>query len=419
MMDAITRCRNTALAILKPSARDLEYGLRLHEESLVVESYGLGLHAPVDAEQLRAAAEAGASALERQDLFEKMIMLGWLERAELRSEYQRAWETAGVNCIFLNAGEEHHDPRRLLKRFSRYIHLIDAMPDVLERISTANDIENISFSGKRGLCLTLNSVPLALEHFNVEEELGHIQTFSHLGARMMHLTYNRANLLGSGCAEAHDGGLTDFGAAVIHEMNRCGVIIDLAHSGWQTTLEAAKRSRYPVVVSHSAATAVHEHIRGKPDAVIRAVVEGGGTMGITNIPTFLGGNGNLKSMLDHIEHVVQKFGEDAVTIGMDAVYRSSQATASPAEIVSLLGRRRRWEDFWPAGQDVFEAEWNRAEQIDSMAWTNWPMITVGLVQRGFSDCTIRKILGENMLRVAREVWLSPGPSLSVYESSLL
>ncbi|MFV0415218.1 MAG: hypothetical protein ACK5NG_02505 [Chthoniobacterales bacterium] len=102
--DFIAETRELGRSILKPSQRDWEYGLSLHRESLVVESYSLGLHAPVQPEILNAALAEGASELEYQDLYEDEIMTGWASTPELREEYRAAWEASGVTCSFLNAG---------------------------------------------------------------------------------------------------------------------------------------------------------------------------------------------------------------------------------------------------------------------------------------------------------------------------
>ena len=95
-------------------------------------------------------------------------------------------------------------------------------------------------SGKHCLYFSGNGVPLTQQWNSVEDELRYIRIFFQLGIRIMHLTYNRRNMIGDGCAEPANAGFSDFGRAVIAEMNRVGVIPDCAHSGWQTSLEAAK-----------------------------------------------------------------------------------------------------------------------------------------------------------------------------------
>lgn len=404
MTESMQKARAVALDILKPSARDLEYGLALHEEALVIESYGLGLMAPVDPERLNAAIDAGASPKEIGFLSTDMRMTRWADTSELRREYEEAWRVAGVSCTFQNAGEEGNSPVRLLERLARHTYLSDAIPEVLQRATTPDDIVAAHKAGKRCKYLTCNGVPLAGEQANVQEELRYLSTFAQLGARMMHLTYNRRNAMGDGCGEPANAGLSDFGAATVAEMNRLGIIIDLAHSGWQTTLDTAKLSRRPVVISHATAWEVNQHVRSKSDEVIRAVLETGGTMGITNVPAFLGGKGDISAFLDHIDYVAKTFGADAVTIGTDRCHNSEGMMAAQEKVREHRPSRMRWEALWPAGDPLFSPEWRQPRQELSMAWTNWPMFTVGMVQRGYSDEDILKILGGNMLRVSQDVW---------------
>ncbi len=396
--DAIERDRAVALALLKPSKRDLDYGLALHRECLVAESYSLGLHAPVDAEALDREAASGASASEWSDLFEDHLMLNWTSTPELLAQYRQAWETSGVGCLFINAGEEGNRPERLLKRLARYTALIDTLPDLLARATTAEQIRANHRAGKRSLCFALNGVPLPGRCENVQDELREIRTFARLGVRMMHLTYQRRNPIGDGCGEINDGGLSHFGHAVVGELNRLGVVIDLAHTGWKTCLDVAKTTQRPVLVSHSAVHALSGHLRAKPDNVIRAVLDTGGTMGITNYPDFLGLSGDLSALLEHIDYMVRTFGEDSVTIGTDDAYKTTDA-AETLETLQWPAARERWEGLWPNETPGSDPRWTSPELHQSMAWTNWPLYTVGMVMRGYRDETIAKILGGNLLRV--------------------
>lgn len=400
-IDSIAEAREVALSLLKPSKRDLEHGLALHGESLVVESYSLGLHAPVDPAPLNKLFEDHASYEEYSQLREEMIMTRWAATDALREEYRQAWEASGVTCMFLNAGQESNVPLRLIKRLARYVALTDAMPEILQRVTTVEDIRSAWRAGKRGLCLSPNGVPLAGEQSEVENELQYLRVFAHLGARMMHLTYNRRNPLGDGCAEPADAGLSEFGKAAIAEMNRLGIIVDVAHTGWRSSREAAEVSEQPIVASHTAAWELSRHSRCKPDDVIRAIVERGGTVGVTNIPRFVGGDGTILAMLAHIDYIAKKFGTDAVTIGTDTSYQSRHAAAA---LKPFPASRPRWENVWRPGDEVYTPEWTRPGQTKSLEWTNWPLFTVGLVQRGYSDEDIQKIIGGNILRVAERVW---------------
>jgi membrane dipeptidase len=397
--------REAALALLKPSKRDLEHGLELHGSSLVIEPYGFSPRPAVDGARIAKAIADGASDLEIQDLTEESSMINQVGNAAEREEYRQAWDASGVTCIGQNAGEEGSDPLRLMKRLARFTYVTDTLKDIVARASTPADIESSYKSGKHCLYFTGNGVPLVQQWVSVEDELRYIRVFFQLGVRMMHLTYNRRNPIGDGVGEPGNGGLSDFGHAVVAEMNRVGLIVDVAHSGWRTSLEAAKASKVPMVASHTTAAAVHRHVRSKPDEVIRAVCDSGGYVGICAIPAFLGRTGDIVAMLDHIDYVAKKFGADHLAIATDLGYSSRNSAAENQKIPPRRGRRRAaWEALWPA--DAFAGY---PSTHPSTAWTNWPLFTVGLVQRGHKDDDIRKILGLNALRVLKAVWEARTP----------
>lgn len=392
----VQNAREAALKILQPSAGQLERGLELHRNSLVFESYGFMPRAAADGDALRALVEAGGSEAEYQDLYEELSMTRYVTNAAERQEYLDAWRTAGVTCIFQNAGEEGSDPRRLIKRLGRYTYTTHFLRDHVSQAVEPNDILAAKKANRHCVYMTGNGVPVPGLWTTVEEELAYIRIFFQLGVRMMHLTYNRRNMIGDGCGEPANAGLSDFGRAVVAEMNRLGVIVDIAHSGWQTSLEAAKASKKPMVASHTTCTALHRHIRSKPDEVIKAIVDTGGLVGICCISGFLGGAGDISTMMDHIDYVVKKYGADHVAIGTDIAYSSRNVAAEMQKVPRRARGRMRWEALWPPGSYGLGGDKTR-----SLAWTNWPLFTVGMVQRGYSDTDIQKILGGNVLRVAR------------------
>jgi membrane dipeptidase len=388
--------REAALGLLKPAGRQLEHALELHSNSLVVESYGFSPRSAIDGDRMRKAIDAGANNLELEDLHTEMLLARVADDATQQQEYLDAWKASGVTCVIQNAGEESSSPLRLLKRLAHFTWLTDKLRDRVSRAANPGDIEAARRQGRHCLYLTGNGVPLAQEWNSVAEELAYIRMFFQLGIRMMHLTYNRRNVLGDGCAEPANGGISDLGRAAIAEMNRTGVIVDIAHSGLRTSLEAAQASGKPVVASHTGAAAVNRHIRCKSDEVIRAIADTGGYVGICSVGSFLGRGGDLNAMIDHIEYVVKKFGADHVAIGTDIAYIPSRAEAEYRKMGSRPKSRTRYEAFWPPG-----ALDNRSHP--SLAWTNWPMFTVGMVQRGIPDTDVQKILGGNVMRVARAV----------------
>ncbi|HIE27184.1 TPA: hypothetical protein EYP66_07855 [Candidatus Poribacteria bacterium] len=245
MNEIIQRAREVALSILKPNQRDIEHGMELHQNSVICESYGFAPRAAVDGDAVRAAVEAGASEIELQDMMEDMSMTRCVTDAKEQEEFMAAWQAAGVTCILQNAGEEGNSPLRLIKRLARFTYVTDMMRDFVRKAVTPDDIVAAKEQNKHCLYLISNGVPLPQDWVSVDEELRYIRVFFQLGCRMMHLTYNRRNMIGDGCAEPANSGLSDFGRAVVAEMNRVGVIVDVAHSGWQTSLEAAKISERP------------------------------------------------------------------------------------------------------------------------------------------------------------------------------
>ena len=389
--------RQAALAILKADARTLERGLRLHAESIIFDGYGFSPRAALDGDAYADAVNRGASNAELKDLREEMSMTRYVSDPAEQREYRDAWRSSGVTCIFQNAGEEGQDPLRLIKRLARFTYATDMLQEVVSKAAVPDDILTAKKQRRHSLYFTGNGVPLTQQWVSIPDELRYLRIFYQLGIRMMHLTYQRRNMIGDGCAEKANAGLSDFGRAVIAEMNRVGVIPDCAHSGWQTSLEAAQVSEKPVVASHTTCAKLHPHIRSKPDEVIKAIAATGGYVGICCISRFLRGRGDINALLDHVDHVVKTVGVDHVTLGTDVAYTSQNAAAERKKVPPSRPRRRKeFRSLWPADDYRPTGQAGR-----SIAWTNWPLFTVGLVGRGYSDKDIRKIIGGNVLRVAR------------------
>ena len=393
----IDKPREIAVNLLKPTQAQLEHAWELHFGSVVFESYGFAPRCAIDAEAMNEAIQGGASAAEISDLRESMSMNRNATSERERKEFLDAFHAAGVTCIFQNTGEEGSDPMRLIKRLAHFTKATDALKPALSKVTTADEIEALKKAGHVGLCFTTNGVPLMQDWESVKDELRFIRIFHELGTRMMHVTYNRRNPLGDGAGEPHDGGLSDFGKAAIAEMNEIGVIADVAHSGWKTAFDAAKASSKPMVASHTTCCGVYEHFRGKPDGTIKAICDTGGLVGICCIPRFLGGQGDITALLDHLDHLIQKFGPQHAAIGCDVAYTSRFDKEERAKLLKAPGGPAdKWEHLWP--KDDFKTT---IEAEQSVAWSNWPLFTLGLVMRGHRDEVIRQILGGNMLRVLR------------------
>ena len=263
--------RQAALHMLKPSRKELEHGLELHADSLVFDAYGFSPRAAVDGDAIRAAMEAGASKIELEDMREDMSMTRCVTDPVERAEFKQAWKAAGVTCIFQNAGEEGQDPMRLIKRLARFTFVTDMMRDFVPKAATPDDIVAAKKENRHCLYFTGNGVPLRQHWVSVEDELRYIRIFFQLGIRMMHLTYQRRNMIGDGCGETSRRRAERFrpgrgrGDEPRGRDRRRGPQRLANQPGGGQGLPA------PMVASHTTCAALNKHIRSKPDEVIRAI----------------------------------------------------------------------------------------------------------------------------------------------------
>jgi len=209
------------------------------------------------------------------------------------------------------------------------------------------------------------AVVLAVENSDVlEGSLNVLRMLHNVGVRSIGLTHNVRSLAADGNAETDGGGgLTAFGVRLVQEMNRLGMLVDVAHINERGFFDVMAVTQRPALVSHGNCKAVCDHPRNLSDAQVRALAANGGCMGVTFVPQFVdAGTPTPDRLLDHIDHAVQLAGADHVGIG---------------------------SDFDGGGTLVKDA-------------TAFPEMTDGLLKRGYSEGDVRKILGENHLRVLRE-----------------
>ncbi len=396
---------DAAIAALKPTKRDLDYGLKLHAESIVCEPYGFTPSAEiVPAKDVQKMLDNNASVWEIAKYIQEMRPISCILEQKLWDQYKRALHQTGITCIFQNAGEETQDPLCIIERLARFTLITDMKEDFVFKAITPNDIIKAKKENRHCLYFASNGVPLMQRWESAEEELHLLKLFFMMGIRMMHLTYNRRNMLGDGCAELANGGLSDFGAMAVREMNRVGIIVDVAHSGWQTSLEAVKASSKPVVASHSVCHALNpNYYRSKNDEIIKAIADSGGFIGICSLQTFIAGRGGIQDFLNHIDYVGKKFGPDYVAIATDRGYSCVLEDKDKENFPRIPRNRPIWEKLYREKEFPTKTIEIFKTTEPELAWTNWPLYTVGLVQRGYSDKEIKKILGENVLRVANEV----------------
>jgi membrane dipeptidase len=262
---------------------------------------------------------------------------------------------------------------------SAWLARFDRDPSLIH-VLAVDDIYRAKREGKLGVGFHFqNSRP-------VEHDLGLLVTLHRLGLRVMQLTYNEKNQVGDGATERTDAGLSKFGIKMVEEMNRLGIVVDCSHVGYRTTMDAMEVSKVPVVFSHSNAHGVFASKRNIKDDQIKALARSGGVIGMNGFPGFVSRDSfvdktrgpSLAQLLDHVDYIAKLVGTDH--IGVAEGYR-----------------RYGYEtDTYP------EPPWHYPSGIDDISLL--PNFTKGLLARGYSGPDVRKILGENFIRVFKQAW---------------
>ncbi|MBQ9335934.1 MAG: membrane dipeptidase [Lentisphaeria bacterium] len=391
---------NSALKLLDPTPAQLEHGLELHRDLFVMDHFGFLPHGCWNHNMVLLWDELKAKNIGQRELskrFEYVMYDECCRDPESRDRFRNVMKASGLKCMVQTVAEGKSREEDL-RRMACNVQLLRTFRDVIAQAGSPEEIAEINAEGKTAVVWSVNGPPLAGELQDLEQELACIGDWRRIGVRLMHLTYNRRNFIGDGCAEPADAGLSDLGRDLIARLNRSGIIVDVPHTGRQTSIEAAKASAKPIMASHTAARALIDYIRCKDDETIKAIADGGGMVGVYANSGLLGGDGDLNVMLDHIQHIAKLVGAEHVGIGTDLQYRHEW----PEEVYQMSSYPNaeyssRWWGDWK--KHPHKAKNPNENATGSLAWTNWPLFTVGLVVRGFSDDDIAKIQGGNFLRV--------------------
>lgn len=262
-------------------------------------------------------------------------------------------------------------------------------------VTSAADIEQAKADGKLGLILHTQGTAL------LEDELDLADAFHAAGLRVVQLTYNRKNLVGDGATERTDAGLSHFGLALIERLNALRILVDCAHTGHRTSLDAIEASAAPVVISHANARAVHDNRRNITDDLIKAVAASGGLIGTVGYPAFLTWDGqpSLDRFIDDIAYKADLVGIAHTGLGID--YFTGQHP-----VTDEATARARYDELVAAG--LWRPEEYPPPPYRFPAGIETPRtlsaLTERLLARGFSKADTRAVLGGNWLRVFRAVW---------------
>ena len=304
---------------------------------------------------------------------------------------------SGVTAVSmtLSVGSNGDRLAKALQRIAVFDEKVAAAPDALMRVRKATDLATAKSTGRLGLIYNVQDTSL------LENDLSRVALLHSLGLRVMQMTYNVRNLVGDGCLERANAGLSNLGRALVAELGRVGMVMDLSHAGQRTIAEAIAEAKAPPVISHTGCRDLRDHPRNVYDAELRALAAKGGVAGIYFMPFLVErGAARKEDLIRHIEHAVNVCGEDHVGLGTDGMLsatviddeyrkslradyesRSKQGIAAPGE-----------------GPDAYQVvlDYNEPRRMQRLA--------EDLSARGWPASRIHKLLGENFARVFKEVW---------------
>ena len=287
---------------------------------------------------------------------------------------------SGVDVISLNVGYGEQGPERHLEVLEYFNGWYGARPDRYVLARSAADIRAAKTAGKLAILYDIEG----MNALGGQPE--RVADYYERGVRWMLIAYNHANPAGGGCLD-EDAGLTELGRAAIAQMERVGMLLCCSHTGWRTAMEAIEFSRAPVILSHSNADALWPHPRNAPDELLRACARTGGVVGINGVGPFLGaGPASAEAMVRHIEYAIILVGEDHVSIGLDYSFDQASTRAYLDRMSEEARRKLRLDGLTMAPPETF------------------PELAQLMLDRGHPPSVVRKVLGENLMRLAEQVW---------------
>lgn len=313
-----------------------------------------------------------------------------MEDARHLDDYRKGGVTAATPTIRSNVGTSAD----AIVKFGYWNRLEREQNDMVI-IRNADDIPAAKAAGKIGVILHFQGTEV------LDQSVDIIDAYHALGLRVVQLTYNKRCHVGDGIEEEGNAGLSRYGRAVVKRLNETGIIVDCSHTGMRTSMDAIELSSAPVILSHANSRSIRNIPRNVPDELYQAIAATGGVIGVVGFPNFVTDDPRptLDHYIAHIEHIAEVVGIDHVGLGID--YYLGQHPYSTAEEAVQKYERSINLGVWSAGSYPVPPYYYPAgiETPDKLL-----NLTVGLLARGFTEKDVQKVLGENWLRVYRQVW---------------
>lgn len=318
--------------------------------------------------------------------------VSWPPRGPLSQKQRDAIANSGITAINVTVSADTFEATT--RNIALWLGEVDRYPALLSVVRRHSDIARAKKEKTLGLILGFQNTEM------LERDLSRLEVYERLGVRIIQLTYNDRNIVGDGCLEAGDAGLSGYGREVVERMNALGIAVDLSHCGTRTTADGIAQSKKPPLITHSGCREVYRHPRSKEDRELKAMADKGGVIGIYFMP-FIGpgpGGPTVEMLLRQIDHAIKVCGVDHVGIGSDL------STAPIEETPEYLAEAKRFTDARKArgisapdeDRPLFIAELNHPRRIEG--------VVRGLRSRKYPDDVIEKIVGGNFHRVFKEIW---------------
>ena len=301
---------------------------------------------------------------------------------------------SGVTAVKTSLGGSDEKFEDTVGEIAFFQRMIEAYPELFLQVREASDFARAKREKKFGILFSFESADM------FEGKVERIELFRGLGVRVMQLSYNKTSPWASGVMADPPAGLTDLGRKAVAAMNAQGVAIDISHANEATSKDVLAASKPAVLITHAGCAAIHPHPRNKSDALLKAVADKGGVVGIFDLPYLTASprQPTLDDYMAHMTHALSVCGEDHVGIGSD----------------SELGPF----DLSPAGMEAFHKQTEYRKKTGVAApEEDRPMYVIGLntprrseiiadalLKRGYSAGVAEKVLGANFIGALGRIW---------------
>jgi membrane dipeptidase len=369
---------------------------KLHRESIVVDT-----HNDITTPMIDEGFDLGMDGTDPKGKSKTHTDLRRMKAGGLDAEFFAIY----VDKIFVNkpTAEGGGSARRALDMISLVDEQVKKHSEVLEAATTAEDIRRIARKGKIAALMGIEG------GHAIEDSLYVLRMFYKLGVRYMTLTHTNTNNWADSEADLnnpnvkHHNGLNGFGRDVVREMNRLGMMVDISHVADKTFYDVIETTKSPVIASHSSCRALANHTRNMTDDMLRAVAKNNGVVMINFYDGFLDSRKAELAMRRRTlqDELTAKYPNDAKRVNeeMQKWNAANQVGSTPfsvlmehfIHVIKVAGI-----DHVGIGSD-FDGVPGLPEGMEDIS--KLPNITIELMKRGYSDTDIKKVLGENLLRV--------------------